>query len=98
MRTREELVDIVEKYNADDTRALPLILATLQLEVLLDIRQLLIGNKKEAETRRKKLFECASCHKTPIDDPRIVLTRMNIKGVSGVFLCQGCITAHVFIP
>ena len=39
----------------------------------------------------QRRIECASCHKSPSEDASYALTRVNVKGVPGVFICQWCI-------
>jgi hypothetical protein len=42
-------------------------------------------------SRPRPRLACASCGKTPATDASLGLTRVNVKGLPGVFLCEACL-------
>lgn len=70
-----DILDVAERYDTPG-------------ELADALRAALAATPTPPQERR---IECASCHKAPTDDPAIGLTRMNVKGVPGVWLCQWCI-------
>lgn len=45
---------------------------------------------EEIEVCSSQTVKCIKCNKCPICDPKIILVRLNEKGVPGIWVCQNC--------